>query len=130
MEKIVSKKLLTFLESNNLLYEHGFRAKKSTIHPINHLLNDIAIANDKPTKDVTLGLFIDLSKVFDTVSHDILLSKMYKLGIRGTANDWFKSYLTDRQQYVQVGKENQLGNQLTVEYHKDPYWALSLSLYI
>ncbi len=106
VEKIVAKKLIAFLENNNLLYEHqyGFRPKKSTIHPIIHLLNDIAIANDKPTKDVTLGLFIDLSKAFNTMSHHILLSKMYKLGIRGIANDWFRSYLSERQQYVQIGK--------------------------
>ena len=52
-----------------------------------------------------MGLFIDLSKAFDTVPHDILLSKMYKIGIRGTANDQFKGYLTDRHQYVQIGKE-------------------------
>jgi hypothetical protein len=72
------------------------------------LLNDIAIANDKPTKDVTLGLFIDLSKAFNTMSHHILLSKMYKLGIRGIANDWFRSYLSERQQYVQIGKEKSI----------------------
>ena len=49
--------------------------------------------------------FIDLQKVFDTVSHDILLSKLNHYGIRGVAFDWFKSYLSDRTQYTSINNE-------------------------
>ena len=60
---------------------------------------------DKITKsldngDKVIGIYLDFSKAFDTVNHDILLQKLYYYGIRGNAYEWFKSYLTDRVQYV------------------------------
>ena len=49
------------------------------------------------------SLFIDFSKAFDTVDHKILLHKLNHYGIRGHANKFFKSYLSNRQQYTVVG---------------------------
>ena len=56
---------------------------------INH-----AIDNDK----YTLAVFMDLSKAFDTIDHNILLSKLYHYGFRGISYDWLASYLSNRKQ--------------------------------
>ena len=47
-----------------------------------------------------IGIFIDLSKAFHMLNHDILINKLEYHGVRGVALDWFRSYLTDRKQYV------------------------------
>ena len=65
-------------------------------------MKDIADANDKTTKDVTLSVFIDLSKAFDTINHDILLKKLNFYGIRGVPNSWFANYLSNRKQFTEI----------------------------
>ena len=52
-----------------------------------------------------IGVFLDFSKAFDTVNHDVLLQKLHHYGIRGSALKWFQSYLSDRQQYVTYNGE-------------------------
>ena len=65
-----------------------------------------AIKNSLDNGKFGCGIFIDLQKAFDTVNHNILLMKLEHYGIRGTSLDWFKSYLSDRKQYVSINGSN------------------------
>jgi hypothetical protein len=59
-------------------------------------------------KEHSVGIFLDLSKAFDTVDHNILLDKLNYCGIRGLTLDLIKSYLLDRMQYVQYNQTNSI----------------------
>lgn len=99
-EKIMSNKILDFLESENFFfkYQFGFRKNHSTNMAILSILNYVteSINNGKYAVLITL----DIKKCFDVISHDILLSKLENAGIRGVALEWFRSYLTNREQKV------------------------------
>ena len=58
------------------------------------------ISSNIDPKNHNIGIFLDLSKAFDTIDHNILLKKLQCYGIRGIACEWFKSYHSDRAQYV------------------------------
>ena len=82
------------------MYKHqfGFRKKHSTAHALIEITESIRFALDNG--NFACGVFIDLQKTFDTVDHDILLSKHNYYGVHGVSLQWFKSYLSNRQQLV------------------------------
>ncbi|XP_065664405.1 uncharacterized protein LOC136086066 [Hydra vulgaris] len=100
LERIMYNRLYSFLIQNNILYnkQFGFKSGHSTDHAILHLVHDIFKGFNE--KKYTLGVFIDLSKAFDTVDHLILLSKLEFYGIKNSNLAWFKSYLSNRKQYI------------------------------
>jgi Reverse transcriptase (RNA-dependent DNA polymerase) len=102
LEKIVSNRLTSYLNQNNLIspFQFGFGPKHSTVHPMLKLVN--AYASALNNKKYFLTIFCDLRKAFDTCNIDILLKKLYKLGIQGRELLWFKSYLSNRQQFVSI----------------------------
>jgi hypothetical protein len=97
-EKLLCKNLLRYLESYELLYEfqYGFRKLFSTALALIETTDGIRKLLDQG--EYVLGIYVDLTKAFDTVDHDILLLKLNHYGIRGHANKFFKSYLNNRKQ--------------------------------
>ena len=105
-EKLMYRRPYKFLEIHKVLYSLQFGFQEN--HSIDHALVSLteAIRNTLDNKRLGCGIFIDLQKAFDTVNHRILLSKMEHYGIRGCALEWFKSYLSNRKQYVSVNGSN------------------------
>ena len=110
-EKMKHIRLTSFLNKNKVLssFQFGFRSKHSTNHALISLTEMIwsALDNDQ----FACGVFLDLQEAFDTVDHKILLSKINHYGIKGIPYEWFKSYLTNRQQFTTVNnKQSELSS--------------------
>ena len=106
-------RLYSYLEVQKILYplQFGFREKCSTTHALISITESIRQSIDK--NEFGCGIFIDLKKAFDAVNHAILLAKLNHYGIRGVVHDWFKSYLSQREQFVNVNGHNSLSLPVT-----------------
>ena len=106
LERIMYNRLQKYLKDQNILYDKqfGFRTGHSTEHAIAQLVDQIYEAFEK--NEYTLGVFIDLSKAFDTVDHSILLKKLELYGITDRNYAWIKSYLSNRLQYIQIDENS------------------------
>lgn len=102
-ERVVKSRVIDFLEKNLFFSanQYGFRAGMSTEDA---LLNFCSHVYDSlNNKKYTAALYIDITKAFDTVDHELLLIKLEKAGFRGFMLAWFASYLKDRRQMVKIG---------------------------
>ena len=101
-ERAVYNRIFQFLTDNNILFHHqlGFRPGHSTSHALINLVNKIATAVD--FNKYLAGVFLDLSKAFDTL--DILLTKLEAYGITDTALKWITDYFRNRKQFVQINE--------------------------
>ena len=98
-ESIVQR-LISFLNKSSMLSENqfGFRKSHSTHMALLTLMDKLVHAIENG--EYVMGVFLDFSKVFDTVNHSILLDKLYNYGIRGCVHKWLKIYLTNRTHFV------------------------------
>ena len=93
-------RLYKFLLENNILYQKqfGFQNAHSTEHAILQLVNQITETFSQGK--YTLGIFLDVSKAFDTVNHNILREKLKAYGIQSENLKWFRSYLSNKKQLI------------------------------
>ena len=94
LEKIMYKKLISYVNKIGILDEHqfGFRKNHSTNFALIDLVDKITKALDN--REFAVGVFLDLSKAFDTANHSLLLQKLEHYGVRGIALKWFENYIT------------------------------------
>ena len=104
---------MKFIDKNNILflYQFGYRKLHSTTLALNEITDKIKKWLDEG--NYVWGIYLDLTKVFDIVNCAILLWKLNQYGIRGHANDFFRSYLTGRRQYACVNGECSKTGELT-----------------
>ena len=102
VEKTIAKQLSEYFEENKLFNQnqYGFRTGHSTEHAALELVDKITSQMDN--NETPINIFLDLSKAFDTIDHNILLDKLKYYGLDDTAKKLFRSYLSNRYQYVQI----------------------------
>ena len=101
-ERVIQKKLVEYLEQHNLISssQHGFRRGHSCLSELldhyNELIDNLGAIQDS---DV---IYLDFSKAFDKVDHDLLIKKLQRYGITGKLLRWIKSFIFNRKQKVVV----------------------------
>ena len=113
LERIMYKRLYNHLSQNHMLYpkQFGFQKSHSTEHAIIQLTDQINSSFEK--NNFKLGVFIDLSKAFDTVDHHILTSKLENYGVNGNNLRWLESYLKNRKQNLNFNNKITTLSQIT-----------------
>ena len=122
LERIMYNRASQYFKENDMFFpkQFGFQVNNSTHHAILNLTDDILTSFEKG--QFTLGVFIDLSKAFDTVNHSILWHKLELYVIKGKCLNWFKSYLKHRQQFVSLGQyRNSICRKTTCRVHRAPF---------
>jgi len=87
---------------------NGFREQKSTTTASQSFIERIQEALDNGLQ--AIGIFFDLTKVYDVLNHRVLQDKLYSYGVRGNVNSWFKSYLTDQYQFVEIEQSGHINS--------------------
>ena len=100
-ERIMYDRLFSYINNKKLLYplQHGFQPGHSTSMSLLDIIQD-RISKSIDNNEFSIGTFLDLAKAFDSVDHNVLLTKLQHYGVRGESFNWFKSYLSDRTQRV------------------------------
>jgi len=102
-EKVMFNRIQSFVKTNKLLNDHqfGFRENSSTSDAVSQFLDSVFESFSRSIS--LLAVFIDFSKAFDTVNHQVLCTKLHHMGFRGVALKWFQSYLSNRKHFVDIG---------------------------
>ena len=121
-EKLVYTRQMTYLEKHSALIENqfGFRSNRDKCLAVVDMIDKVTEKLD--AYNYSLGMFIDLSKAFDTLDHAILIDKLEFCGVRGCALNWFRSYLSNRRLYVDYNGVQSSLLHIRTGVPQDQYW--------
>ena len=107
------KRLYFYLEQIKVfcLFQFGFRNQHSTTHALTEITEKIREVCDKVL--FACGVYLDFEKTVDAVNYEILLSKLQHYGVTGIANDWMRSFLTNRKQYTSINSYDSIPQDIT-----------------
>ena len=107
LERIIRTSLVKYLETNNFMNDtqHGFRKGRSCISALLNVYDSILNSLADPDTQCVDMIYLDFSKAFDKVDHNILMHKLKSLGITGQLGIWVNNFLTNQTQYVQIPVE-------------------------
>lgn len=105
LENVVKEQLMDYLELNGLLLQEqsGFRDKHSCETALNLVISKWK--KEIENNNITVAVFLDLKRAFETIDRNRLLRKLETFGIKNVANDFFRSYLEGRKQFTVYGEE-------------------------
>lgn len=108
IEQCIFDRLSNFVHKFNLISnsQFGFQKQSGTLSAAVCLLDHIRSLLDASIRNICAAIFIDITKAFDSICHDLLLQKLYRIGIRSRTYDLIRSFLSNRTQYTSTSKAN------------------------
>ena len=113
-EKLMCARLDSYLKSNNILCTNQYSCHKNsnTSDAIIEFHDYVYSSSD--SKQSSIAVYLDFTKAFNTVNHNILTSKRLHNGVRSVMQHWFESYLSNRKQYVSIRNCNSSMSNITL----------------
>ncbi len=121
-DRVIFKQLYNYFLDNKLLYksQYGFREGLSTANAPYELVDRLTMEMDN--KNIPVNIFLDLSKAFDTLNHQILIKKLEYYELNGLLIKLMENYLFNRKQFVEINESNSEN----IKYHKDLFSLFSI----
>lgn len=103
-ESSINERLVNFLNKFKIINKHqfGFQRQSGTLSATIAVLDEVKRSLDISNRNICACLFLDVTKAFDTIPHNLLINKIYRYGIRGKAADLINSFLSNRKQFVSL----------------------------
>ena len=121
IEKVVNNRMVDFIEDQEIFSntQFGFRKNMGTETALTNYIDYIQTElNKKPTGNYIISVFMDLSKAFDVICHNILKTKLEHYGFRGKFLEFLRSLVKDRQHFVNINGKTLTQKLLTWRFHK------------